>query len=59
MRSFVTNNHKMKINKLLFTILLGGVLLQAQEKEQKKDSIVVTSLEEVIVDGYFGVCPKR
>lgn len=48
MRSFVTNNHKMKINKLLFTILLGGVLLQAQEKEQKKGSIVVTSLEEVM-----------
>ena len=48
----------MKINKLLLTFLLGGIMLQAQEKEQKKDSIVVTSLEEVVVDGYFGSLSK-
>ena len=48
----------MKINKLLLTFLLGGIMLQAQEKEQKKDSIAVTSLEEVVVDGYFGSLSK-
>ena len=48
----------MRINKLLLTFLLGGIMLQAQEKEQKKDSIAVTSLEEVVVDGYFGSLSK-
>lgn len=48
----------MKINKLLLIFLLGGIMLQAQEKEQKKDSVVVTSLEEVVVDGYFGSLSK-
>ena len=45
------NHKKMRINKLLLTFLLGGIMLQAQKKEQKKDSNAVTSLEEVVVDG--------
>lgn len=48
----------MKINKLLLTFLLGGIMLQAQEKEQIKDSIALTSLEKVVVDGYFGSLSK-
>ena len=52
------NHKKMRINKLLLTFLLGGIMLQAQKKEQKKDSIAVTSLEEVVVDGYFGSLSK-
>ena len=55
---FVKTITIMKINKLLLTFLLGGIMLQAQEKEQKKDSIAVTSLEEVVVDGYFGSLSK-
>ena len=46
----------MKKITITFALLCGGVLLHAQE--QKKDSIVVTSLDEVVVDGYFGGLSK-
>jgi len=46
----------MKNISLIFAALLSVALLQAQE--QKKDSLVVTTLEEVVVDGYFGGLSK-
>ena len=46
----------MKNITLIFAALLSVALLQAQE--QKKDSLVVTTLEEVVVDGYFGGLSK-
>lgn len=47
---------KMKNVTIFFAALLCVAVLQAQE--QKKDSIVVTTLEEVVVDGYFGGLSK-
>ena len=47
---------KMKNVTIFFAALLSVAVLQAQE--QKKDSIVVTTLEEVVVDGYFGGLSK-
>ena len=46
----------MKNITLFFAILFSVVVLQAQE--EKKDSLVVTQLEEVVVDGYFGGLSK-
>lgn len=46
----------MKNITLFFASLLSVAVLQAQEK--KKDSLVVTALEEVVVDGYFGGLSK-
>ncbi|MBL6729850.1 MAG: TonB-dependent receptor plug domain-containing protein, partial [Bacteroidia bacterium] len=46
----------MKNVTIFFAALLSVAVLQAQE--QKKDSIVVTTLEEVVVDGYFGGLSK-
>ena len=46
----------MKNITLLFAALLSIAVLQAQE--EKKDSLVVTALEEVVVDGYFGGLSK-
>ena len=46
----------MKNLTLIFAALLSVALLQAQE--EKKDSLVVTALEEVVVDGYFGGLSK-
>ncbi|MGA0445158.1 MAG: TonB-dependent receptor plug domain-containing protein, partial [Flavobacteriaceae bacterium] len=46
----------MKKITITFALLCVGVLLHAQE--QNKDSIVVTSLNEVVVDGYFGGLSK-
>ena len=46
----------MKNITLIFATLLSVALLQAQE--EKKDSLVVTTLEEVVVDGYFGGLSK-
>ena len=47
---------KMKNISLFIAALFGVVVLHAQE--QKKDSIVITTLEEVVVDGYFGGLSK-
>lgn len=47
---------KMKNVSLFIASLFGVAVLYAQE--QKKDSIVVTTLEEVVVDGYFGGLSK-
>ena len=46
----------MKNITVIFAALLSVALLQAQE--EKKDSLVVTALEEVVVDGYFGGLSK-
>ena len=54
--TFVKTLINMKNLTLIFAALLSVALLQAQE--EKKDSIVVTALEEVVVDGYFGGLSK-
>jgi TonB-dependent receptor len=53
---FVKTLINMKNLTLIFAALLSVALLQAQE--EKKDSLVVTALEEVVVDGYFGGLSK-